>query len=163
MSNPIQLNLGAGEDLRPEFTNIDIRNLPGIDIITDAAYLKAGFADDSVDFIVAQHLLEYIPRSRMIVALTEWKRVLKPNALLEIRVLDIAAVTKALYLNSVSKEMGLHHEMVLALLYGSQDNVYNTKLNGFTNEFLQGVLTGLGFTVVHTVEEDYDIIITAKK
>jgi len=83
--------------------------------------------------------------------------------LLEIRVLDIAAVTKALYLNSVSKEMGLHHEMVLALLYGTQDNVYNTKLNGFTNEFLQGVLTGLGLTVVHTVEEDYDIIITAKK
>jgi len=159
----VRLNLGSGEDNRSNFVNIDIRNLPGIDIVTDAANLKAGFANDSVDFIVAQHLLEYIPRNKMLPALTEWKRVLKPGALLEIRVLDIAAVTKALYLNSVSKEMGLHHEMVLALLYGTQDNVYNTKLNGFTNEFLQGVLTGLGLTVVHTVEEDYDIIITAKK
>lgn len=158
----VKLNLGCGEDIRKGYVNIDIQKLDGVNKVKSAEDLS-DYADDSVDFVVAQHLLEYLPRKTMLKALTEWRRVLRPECALEIRVTDLAQLTKALYLNTISKEMGLHHEMVLSLIYGRQDSDYDIRHNGFTAEFLQGVLTGLGMRVVNSVTEEYDIIVTAVK
>ncbi len=158
----MKLNLGAGTDIRPDFLNVDIKNLPGINIVSDASNLPS-LEDNSVEFIVAQHLLEYIPRANMTMALHEWKRLLKKHASLEIRVTDFAQLTKALYLNTVSPEMGLHHEMVLALIYGHQIDKNDIRFNGFTSEFLQGVLTGVDLKIINVVIEDYDLIVTAIK
>ncbi len=163
MSEKVMLNLGCRTDIRPGFINIDIQPFPGVDKVRDACDLK-DMADSSVDFIVAQHLLEYLPRKKMIAALTEWLRVLKPGHPLEIRVTDLAKVTQSLYLNtSVSDEMGLHHEMVISLLYGKQIDDWDTRYNGFTSDFLQGVLAGIGYTINFVVSEGYDVVITVVK
>ena len=159
-----KLNLGCGIDVREEeYINIDIQPLPDIDLVADVMELHF-IPDGSISYIVAQHLLEYIPRPRMVETLNEWKRMLSVDSVLEIRVTDIGLVTKQLYLNDqVSKEMGLHNEMVLSLLYGKQLDEYDTRYNGFTSEFLQGVLTGCGFKIIGVVHEDYDVIISAMK
>ena len=162
MTDKVQLNLGCWKDIRPDFVNIDIQDFPGVNRVLDATKL-AEFADNSVDFIVAQHLLEYIPRKQMLPALSEWHRVLKQGCPLEIRVTDLATMTRSLYLNSVSDEMGIHHEMVIALLYGKQKDTFDIRYNGFTSDFLQGVLTGIGYTVINVVSEEHDVIITALK
>lgn len=162
MSELVKLNLGCGADARPGFVNIDIQSFPGVDIIQDVSAL-AQFTDSSVDFMVAQHLLEYIPRPLMIKTLTEWFRILKPGAPLEIRVSDLSKITQSLYLNGISDEMGLHHEMVISMLYGKQKNIHDIRYNGFTSDFLQGVLVGLGYTLNFVVSEGYDVIITAVK
>ncbi len=162
MSEAIKLNLGSGPDVRAGFINIDIQPFAGVDIIQDASVLTQ-YANESVDFMVAQHLLEYIPRPRMVATLTEWLRVLKPGAPLEIRVSDLSKITQSLYLNSISDEMGLHHEMVISMLYGKQKNPHDIRYNGFTSDFLQGVLVGLGYTLNFVVSEGYDVIITAVK
>jgi hypothetical protein len=157
-----KLNLGCGVDIRPDFLNIDIQSLPGVDFVCDARDLEA-IEDSSVKFIVAQHFLEYIPRQDMISSFLEWKRILKPGGLLEIRSTDISQLTKALYLHGISPEMGLHDEMVISLLYGQQLHEYDIRCNGFTPSFLQGVLVGCGFTIQGNVIEDLDFITTARK
>lgn len=158
----LKLNLGCYKDLRPGFVNIDIQDFPGVDLIHDASTLLM-YQTDSVDFIVAQHLIEYIPRKLTLSTLTEWRRVLKPKAPVEIRTTDLAIVTRSLYLNGISDEMGLHHEMVVSLLYGKQKDSFDLRYNGFTSDFLQGLLTGVGFKIINVVTEDYDVIITALK
>lgn len=158
----MKLNLGCGEDVREGFYNVDIRPLPGVDLVANACKLPT-IASNSVDFIVAQHLLEYIPRARMVEALYEWRRLLKSGGVLEVRVVDLEDVTKEMYMNTKSGEMGLHHEMVLSMLYGRQDNPHDVRFNGFTQQFLEGVLTGCGYEINNCVKEDYDVIVTAIK
>jgi hypothetical protein len=158
----LKINAGSGEDVRVGFINTDIQNLPDIDLLLDCRDLGI-FDNESIDFIVAQRLLEYIPRKDMLPTLKEWYRVLKPYGCVEIRVMDISLLTKALYLNGISSEMGLHDEMVVSLLYGQQLSEYDVKYNGFTSSFLQGVLTGCGFTVINSEKEDFDCIITGQK
>jgi predicted SAM-dependent methyltransferase len=162
VTDQVKLNLGCGTDIRPGFINIDIQEFPGVTKICDAIALSE-FENDSVDFIVAQHLLEYIPRKHILSALAEWFRVLKKNAPLEIRITDLANVTRSLYLNGISDEMGLHHEMVVSLLYGKQRDQYDVRYNGFTPDFIQGVLVGVGYTINNVVLESYDVIITVVK
>jgi ubiquinone/menaquinone biosynthesis C-methylase UbiE len=158
-----KLNLGCGGiDIRPDFVNVDIQMFKGMDAAINAFDLRV-MNDDSVNFIVAQHLLEYIPRQHMVTAILEWKRILEPEGMLEIRVTDLSQLTKALYLNSVSSEMGFSDEMVISLLYGQQLDAFDIRCNGFTPHFLQGVLVGLGFRVVSLVAEDLDFILTACK
>ena len=158
----LKINVGCGEDIRAGFINADIQNLSGIDLSIDCRNLNI-FDDESIDFIVAQRLLEYIPRRDMLSTLKEWYRILKPNGCVEIRVTDISFLTKSLYLNSISSEMGLSDEMVISLIYGQQLSEYDVKYNGFTSSFLQGVLTGCGFTIIHSTKEDIDCIITGQK
>lgn len=158
----LKINAGSGEDVRTGFINVDIQNLPGVDLLLDCRDLSI-FDDESVDFIVAQRLLEYIPRKDMLLTLKEWYRVLKINGCVEIRVTDISLLTKSLYLNNVSSEMGFHDEMVISLIYGQQLSEYDVKYNGFTSSFLQGVLTGCGFTIINSEKEDLDCIITGQK
>ncbi len=162
LSKAVQLNLGCGDDIRKGFHNIDIRPIPGVDLVANACKLPI-YKTESVNFIVAQHLLEYIPRKRMVMALSEWWRVLGYGGVLELRVTDIEAVTKEMYASTISGEMGLHHEMVLAFLYGKQDGEHDVCFNGFTQQFLEGVLTGLNFKIDNYIKEEYDLIVTAIK
>ena len=158
----VKLNVGCGTDIRPGFVNTDIQAFPNVDRVADATVLEE-YADDSVEFIVAQHFFEYIPRALLLPTLLEYKRVLKRGKALELRVTDLSNLTKYLYLNDISKEMGLHHEMIVSLLYGNQKNGHDIRYNGFTSDFLQGLLIGLGFLVNHVAKEDFDIIITVVK
>ena len=159
----IKLNLGCGpQDIRPDYVNIDIVDYPGVDKVADARNLSF-YENDSVEYIVAQHLLEYIPRKDMSSTLREWHRVLKQDSHLEIRVTDIATIFKSAFHNSISGEMGIPVEMVLSLLYGKQENENDIKLNGFSATYLQGVLSVLGFSCTNMVYENYDIILSAKK
>lgn len=157
-----KVNLGSGEDVRKGFLNIDIRDLKGVNFVADVRDLKE-IESDSVLFLVAQHLLEYIPRADMLSTLKEWYRILKPKGRLEIRTTDIAKLTQSLYLNNISTELGMTEEMVLSLLYGQQLHEYDIRYNGFTSLFLQGILKGIGFTIEHNVYEDLDFILTVKK
>ena len=156
-----KLNLGSGTDIRPDYLNIDIVPYNGTNILCDIRHLP--LEDSSAEYIVAQHSLEYLPRRDVVPSLKEWRRVLKPGCHLEIRVLNLPALVKALFLNSISGEMGLPAEMVLALLYGGQKDKYNIIQSGFTSELLQGMLAGLGFQIASIVMEEHDIIVSAVK
>lgn len=81
-----RLHIGCGYDIKEGYTNIDIRDLPNVDLVADAKELP--YDDDSVDEIVAHHVLEHLTFKDAEIALHEWYRVLKPGGTLELGVPD---------------------------------------------------------------------------
>ena len=77
----MKLNLGCGTRKWPGFVNIDHR----MDVRPDRqddAFLLATFEPNSVDEVVASHLLEHACFDRTVTALKRWHEVLKPGGIL---------------------------------------------------------------------------------
>ena len=77
----LRLNLGCGKFADPEWTNIDIAPLPGVDIVTDLNAMHPGalpFEDDSVDAFWMSHVIEHI--QNVLPLMQELHRVAKPGA-----------------------------------------------------------------------------------
>lgn len=79
----MKLNLGSGEYRLEGWVNIDIRELPEVDLVYD---LNRGipFGNNIIDEIVASHVLEHIENPHFL--MNEMLRVCRPNAVVEIRV-----------------------------------------------------------------------------
>lgn len=136
----IKLNLGCGTDVREGFLNIDVRNLPNVDIVSTLENLP--FEDNYADLIVAQDVLEHFCRIELGRVLEEIKRVLKIGGILEIRVPDCEQI-----LNKYKwGELQLDH--ALAYLYGGQDYVENVHKNGFTKANTKYIMEYFGFEVL---------------
>jgi len=98
----VKLNLASHGDNRDGFVNVDFDH-PEADLKCDVSELP--LEDDSVDEILAYHILEHFragtyephlsnplnPKTA-IEALSEWKRVLKPGGKLEIKVPDFEKI-----------------------------------------------------------------------
>jgi SAM-dependent methyltransferase len=70
------INLGSGTNsFDKNVINLDICDFANVDIIADAANLP--FADQSVDMIISESLLEHVPKPEKVIE--EIKRVLKDN------------------------------------------------------------------------------------
>ena len=90
----LYLNLGCGHKIEDNKINVDKRELPGVDIVADAANLP--FEKNSVDMISSEHLLEhfttdYVKRT----LLPYWVSLLKHGGKLRIVVPDIQAMIEA--------------------------------------------------------------------
>ncbi|RNC83975.1 MAG: class I SAM-dependent methyltransferase [Balneola sp.] len=79
----MKLNLGCGNDIREGWINLDIAELPGIDVVHDVNNLPLPFEENQFDFILAQDLLEHL---EYIPLLKDIHRILKPAGIIEIRV-----------------------------------------------------------------------------
>lgn len=98
----IKINLASGQ--RPfgnGWKNVDLieqndsnGNKYQLDIQTDAKDLHM-FEDNSVDIIVAHHLVEHIAIHDLEAYVTEWRRVLKPGGILAVFVPNIRELDKA--------------------------------------------------------------------
>ncbi len=86
----MKLNIGCGRDTRPGFINMDRHAWPGdsshpaVDLVHDLEDAPWPFQDGSVDYILASHVLEHIFRFELV--WSEIARILKPGALIEVRV-----------------------------------------------------------------------------
>lgn len=63
----VRLHLGCGKRILPGYTNIDIQEAPGVDVVCDVRDLP--YEDNSVDFIYSCATIEHFGRH-------EWKKVL---------------------------------------------------------------------------------------
>ena len=78
-----KLNLGCGYDIRPDWINLDIAPLEGVDIVHDLAEAPLPFRDNEFDYILCSDILEHILDYPKV--LREIHRVLKPGGIVEIR------------------------------------------------------------------------------
>jgi predicted SAM-dependent methyltransferase len=87
----VYLHLGSGSVNIKGWINTDIKPFhPYLDV---TRYLP--IKDDSVTYIFGEHFIEYIPRQAMVASLKEYYRVLKPDGVLRITIVDIEAMARA--------------------------------------------------------------------
>jgi len=109
------LNIGCGADYRPGFINIDASSeLNRVDRIIDisVASLVDHFAENSVDFILANDIIEHHFHWEAVRILRDFHRILKPGGECEIRVPDCEKIVRS-WTFSIERK--------LTLLFGGQD------------------------------------------
>ncbi len=57
----ISLDLGCGANKHPGFVGLDVRDLPGVDIVHDLNVYPWPLPDESVNRITCSHVVEHIP------------------------------------------------------------------------------------------------------
>lgn len=102
----------------------------GPDIVCDVTWLKP-IEDQTVDYVLAQDVLEHIHRVKCSTTLHEWNRVLKIGGLLDVRVPDVMAIVDLMRTEQFSNEQG--HRHLLQCMFGTQSYQGDYHLNGFTD------------------------------
>lgn len=145
----IKLNLGGVEKIEggtgsPKlegFTNVDIRALPGVDIVHDITNLSM-FKDETVDEIRVSHAIEHLSPDKIIEALQEWYRILKPEGLLRIYCPDAYKLAWD-YINKV-----INIEQFSYQLFGAQEYKENLHRLAIDGERLGKMVTEAGFEII---------------
>jgi predicted SAM-dependent methyltransferase len=83
----LAINFGAGWRPIEGWVNVDIAAAPGIDIVLDVT-AELPFPTASADAILAEHLIEHLPREDALRFLTECHRVLEPGGVLRLSTPD---------------------------------------------------------------------------
>lgn len=74
-----QLDLGCGATKRQGMVGMDIRPLPGVDIVHDAEVLPWPIPDETFDEIVAWHIFEHLKPWLILGIVDECWRIAKPD------------------------------------------------------------------------------------
>lgn len=117
----MKLEFGSGRGDLPGYKHIDIIKYDAVDRKLDVSK-KLPYKDNSVDEIVARHLIEHIDYWKYPGVFEEWYRVIKPGGKLSLVTPDFEWMAKS-YVNNQSKE---------AILW------YNTKRNFNLNFMIFG-------------------------
>ncbi len=78
---PLRLHVGAGRERLEGWLNLDIQDLPGVDVVAD---VTEGLHFHDVEAIYAEHFLEHLRIDRAIDFLVECHRVLVPGGWLRL-------------------------------------------------------------------------------
>lgn len=141
MSGELRLNIGSGHRPIDGFINIDGRELPGVDMVADAANLP--FDEGGVSEIFSSHLIEHFPEEEFKrVILPHWHRLIKEQGLFRAVLPDwdemIGQYVKGVY----------PFEKLREVTFGAQDYDGDFHFNMFSREGLKKMLEGAGFREV---------------
>lgn len=150
-SSKKKLNLGCGKDIREGFINIDVRPLPGVDIVADVRNINI-----KADYILARDIIEHFPQAETLGILTHWVSLLNSGGIIEIQCPDV------LWAYEVSQKRGAN--WLIQLLYGGQDYPENFHKAGFTLDSMRKILEGLGLEILSAENNpNGNLIIKARK
>ena len=142
--HPRKLNLGCGHDIRPGYLNIDMNAFQGPDLVADVAdpaFLPAQYYDE----IVAQDVLEHLPRTETLRVLQRWNRVLRKGGRIVLRVPSIEGV--AALLQRPENAAPAAQEKLVQCLFGTQAYSGDFHYTSFTRRLLRHYLEQAGFEV----------------
>lgn len=140
----MKLHLGCGTKHIDGYVNVDVRDLPGVDLIADITYLNT-IEKGTADVIYVSHVLEHITRTMYKGVLKRWFNILAPGGTLRIAVPDFEAVVE---------HYNEHKDLTLlrGFLYGGQTYPENFHYCAWDFEQLSADLKSVGFENV----ERYD-------
>jgi predicted SAM-dependent methyltransferase len=155
----MRLHLGCNDRHIDGFLNVDLLPGPGVDIVSSAHELL-DIEDDSVNEILAEHLLEHFTFFQANRAIAEWYRVLKPDGKITIEVPDLMGLCEAFVkatdyqrFQSNKGHWGLiHHFFGNQRGRSEEENLAQTHKSGYTVHRLYEMLLGVGFKAVAEVE-----------
>lgn len=147
-----KLNLGCGNDYREGYVNVDMNASHRVDLVSDVTWLKT-IADRSCVEVLAQDVLEHIPRARGATALKEWNRVLENGGTLRLRVPSLIHLLGLL--RDENRQSVQEQKQLIQCLYGTQGYEGDFHFNGYTEVTLRQDLLAAGFelTQLEIVDE----------
>ena len=136
----MKLYVGS-RDYKPEgFLSVDIDPQWNPDIVGDITHLD-NIQDESVDEIIASHVLEHLAWPDSFVALCEFQRILKPEGVLQIAIPDAGLLAEL-----ISSKKSSWHAMGLLFGVGRIFNKFEAHQFSYTLEMMTDLLNLLGFS-----------------
>lgn len=133
------LRIGVGDTFAKMdgYLNVDIRDLPNIDVVADA--LKLPFEDGEHEGIESRNLVEHFSRFEIKPLLKEWARVLKVGGFASIETVDMGLTMD--YWRDIPTENWMDG------MLGAQTYPENFHKMAFTKEIMISYLEECGFGV----------------
>lgn len=146
-----KLHIGCGPHIIKDWINCDIISFPGVDLICPAD--KLTLENESVDEILAEHLIEHLTYFEFNRAMAEWYRVLKPDGKLTIECPDLLGLCKQFVEGNEYKRYWTsgNYWPIINQIYGHQrgqtqeEQLSQVHKSGYTEEHLRFVFLGLGY------------------
>jgi hypothetical protein len=139
MGGAVRINLGAGHVAKPEYLNVDARELEGIDVVADVRNLP--FEKGSLAEIYSAHLLEHFPLEELrSVLLPYWVSLLAEGG-------QFVAVVPDMETMIAEYAAGrLTFEELREVTYGTQEYEGDFHFNGFSKASLCELLEAAGLS-----------------
>ncbi len=138
------ITLGCGEKIKQGWTNIDVRDLPGVDIVHDLEE-PLPFDDETVDTILAEDVLEHMSWRVTDDVFADWVRVLRPGGKICLIVPNIDAHIY-MYHNGGDLRGMMGIEMLRCLIFGKQDYPENSHYTTFNPQSVQKLFIDNGLS-----------------
>jgi Methyltransferase domain len=135
----MKLNLGSGWDNREGYINVDFAPHHMPDIAADV--LSLPIAEGAIDEILAQDVLEHLPRTSTTAALAEWRRVTEADGVARVRV---PSLFHAVDLMRSADTLSMH-QILLQNLYGTQAYTGDVHLTSFTDRTVADAFHSAGY------------------
>jgi hypothetical protein len=140
----LRLNLGAGHITFDDYVNVDLREMPGIDVVAPLDALP--FEPNSVTEIFSSHVLEHFAELELRRKLLPyWFSLLRRGGTFRAIVPDVEAMTTAYAKGEID------FATLRAVLYGGQEYELDFHFTGFTPDSLSALLTESGFDDVEVL------------
>jgi predicted SAM-dependent methyltransferase len=146
MRGDFRINVGAGHVIMPGYLNVDLRELPGIDITADVHRLP--FETGEVSEIYSAHLLEHFPVEELRRSiLPYWLSLLEDGGKLVSVVPDVETMVE-------ERAAGrMPFSDFVEVMYGGQEYEGDFHFWGYSKESLTALLEEAGLEDVKVVEE----------
>lgn len=180
----MKLNLGSHNKRVEGYTNVDVLDLPNVDIKHDLTSFPWPFEMSSIEEILMQEFLEHIPWRSCQAVIHECYRILQPGGMLKIQVPDIEAMCRMIdeqcwcvpkkaeryedYKADPNCEICLgkariNPERWHIAFVGAQKHPYDYHKNIFTLNGLRNYLEKANFKDIERSPNIYKLNLTAKK
>jgi len=135
-----KLNLGCDAEILKGYVNVDIREVPGCDLLADVTKLSilAGIIDE----IRVSHVVEHVPKALLSKVVIEWNRVLKMGGMLNVYCPNAQQIAQD-YVEGL-----IDCEKFSRLLFGNQAHPQDLHYTSFDKERLEELFCAFGFEVV---------------
>ena len=124
---------------------MDIQSFNSVDIVHDIEQVPWPLSSGCYDLAYSSHCLEHLHVGKVVPALMEFKRILKPAGMLELHVPDLARLVKFNDWN-----------LAAPCIYGDQRGQYDYHRCGFWKKGFTSLLRSVGFVNILTAQTSYD-------